>query len=89
MENDERMEVASVQRLHHAFNVVSVEFEFPAVFQVEVGVREADVCAIDDDIEGRKGGEELFEGIELLTSREGSVWSERRGERIRAMRSMV
>ena len=56
MENDERMEVASV------------EFEFSAVFQVEVGVCETDIGAIDHNIEGRKGGEELFEGIELLTS---------------------
>lgn len=68
MENDEGMEVASVQCIHHVFNVACVEFEFSAVFQVEVGVCETDVGAIDHDIEGRKGGEELFEDIELLTS---------------------
>ena len=68
MENDERTEVASVQRVHHTFNVACVEFEFSAVFQVEVGVCETDIGAIDHNIEGRKGGEELFEGIELLTS---------------------
>ena len=68
MENDERMEVASIQRVHHTFNVACVEFEFSAVFQVEVGVCETDIGAIDHDIEGRKGGEELFEGIELLPS---------------------
>ena len=68
MEKDERMEVASVQRVHHAFNVARVEFEFSSVFQVEVGVCETDVGTIDHDIEGRKGGEELFEGVELLTS---------------------
>ena len=56
MENDERTEVASVQRVHHAFNVACVE---------------------------------LFEGVELLTSREGSVWSEGGEERRRAMRSML
>lgn len=68
MENDERMEVASIQRVHHTFNVACVKFEFSAVFQVEVGVCETDIGAIDHNIEGRKGGEELFEGIELLTS---------------------
>ena len=68
MENDERMEVASIQRVHHTFNVACVEFEFSAVFHVEVGVCETDIGAIDHNIEGRKGGEGLFEGIELLTS---------------------
>lgn len=68
MENDERMEVASIQRFHHTFNVACVKFEFSAVFQVEVGVCETDIGAIDHNIERRKGGEELFEGIELLTS---------------------
>ena len=68
MENDERMEVASIQRVRHTFNVACVEFEFSAVFHVEVGVCETDIGAIDHNIEGRKGGEELFEGIELLTS---------------------
>ena len=68
MENDERMEVASIQRVHHTFNVACVKFEFSAVFQVEVGICETDIGAIDHNIERRKGGEELFEGIELLTS---------------------
>ena len=68
MENDERMEVASIQRVHHTFNVACVKFEFSAVFHDEVGVCETDIGAIDHNIEGRKGGEELFEGIELLTS---------------------
>lgn len=89
MENDERMETPIVQRVHHVFDVLRVQFEFSAVFQIEVGVGETDVGAVHDDIERRKRGYELFESVELLTSREGSVWDEEREEEKRAMRSML
>ena len=73
MENDERMEIVTIQRVHHVLDVGCVEFEFSALFQIEVGVCESDVCAINDNIERRERGEELFECVELVSSREGSV----------------
>ena len=73
MENDERMEIMMIQRVHHVLDVGSVEFEFSALFQIEVGICESNVCSIDDDIEGRERREKLFECVELVSSREGSI----------------
>ena len=59
------------------------------MLQIEVGVCETDICTIHNDIEGRERGDALFERIELISTREGSVWNEERRERIRAISSML